>query len=104
MWTECVIDVTHDDGEMLCFCPIERGPDGGIESIVTGMNYLSLEPPADWKIAGVVHADGQDAVEAWCETNAGRLTALSEGQMAEPCDCGDCLECDARARLHDDIA
>lgn len=77
MWTEYVIDATMGirDG-LLCFCPVERATNGEVENIVTGMNYLSDAPPNDGKLIGVVHADGQPAVEAWCEANKALLDRL----------------------------
>lgn len=72
-WDEWVIDATMgaQDG-MLCFCPIERGPDGEIENIVTGMNFVGA-PPEGGKVVAVVHQDGQEAVEAFCAENQALL-------------------------------
>lgn len=65
MWGDCVIDASMGaNGGLLCFCPVELGPDGEIESIITGMNFVGA-PPTGSAVIGVVHEDGQDAAEAF---------------------------------------
>jgi hypothetical protein len=46
-----------------CFCPLEGDLDGEY-AIVTGMNYLGDAPPSGTVVA-VVHADGQEACDAF---------------------------------------
>ncbi len=66
MWDKYVIDGTIGTPPgLLCFCPVELDEDGEISSIITGMNYLSDTPPGDAEVIAVVHADGQDAVDAF---------------------------------------
>lgn len=67
-WEQWVVDVTLDKGEgIYCFCPIEGEIGEGEYSIVFGMDILSPIPPG--KLVGVIHADGDEAVTQWCETN-----------------------------------
>jgi hypothetical protein len=63
MWNEWVLDLTFGTEPMPCFCPYER--DTG--AIVTGMNMLTDRCPGE--LVGVVHLDGQEAVEKWCADN-----------------------------------
>ena len=65
-WTECVIDATMGarDG-MFCFCPVERDEHGQITSVISGLNFLGA-PPTDMRFIGVIHEDGQAAVEEFC--------------------------------------
>jgi hypothetical protein len=66
MFDECVIDASMGvSGGMLCFCPIERGPDGEISNIIIGMNFVGA-PPRGSRVVAVVHENGQEAVEAFC--------------------------------------
>ena len=62
MFEEWVLDATMgvQDG-MACFVPIEK--DG---SLVLGMNMIGRCPG---KLVGVVHLDGQEAVERWIAEN-----------------------------------
>lgn len=73
-----VLDATLDEpGAPHCFVPVELGPDGEVESIVFGMNYLSSDPPNGGRFVGVIHADGQEAVDAWCEANQEEVDRLA---------------------------
>jgi len=66
IWDEWLVDVTFGS---LCFVPIERtGPDDDDFNIVFGMNYVADEPPSG-KVIGIIHEDGQEAVEQWCREN-----------------------------------
>lgn len=60
-WKNWVLDGTF--GWPAPFCPIE-GDINGEFSVVVGMNVLATTPPG--KMVGIVHADGQEAVEAFC--------------------------------------
>src|SRR5262245_51716586 len=60
-----VIDASMT-GTPFCFCPIE-GDIRGEFTIVTGVNILSDKPPHGGALVGIVHPDGQKAVEAFCE-------------------------------------
>ncbi len=69
MWDEYVIDVTLEvydsdifNTRVFCFCPYEA--DTG--TVVTGMNLIT-DWPEQAKVVGVVHMDGQEAVEKWIE-------------------------------------
>lgn len=77
-WTSYVIDASMGarDG-LFCFCPIEGDVDGDF-TVVTGMNYLSTQPPKGSKLIAIIHPDGQDAVNEFCEENKGALDRLSQ--------------------------
>jgi hypothetical protein len=64
-WTHWALDATL--GEPLGFVPVEIDDAGRVEAIVWGMTYITDTPPG--KLIGVVHQNGQDAVEAWCAEN-----------------------------------
>lgn len=71
-----VLDATlspHDG--LFCFCPVEGDLQGDYQ-IVTGLNYLSTEPPPTGYLAGVIHEDGQAAVEKWCEQHRTELEKM----------------------------
>lgn len=65
MWREWLLDVSF---EYPCFVPYERDTD----QVVVGMNMLSARCPGE--LVGVMHSDGQDAVEKWCAENPDWLT------------------------------
>lgn len=80
---ECfVMDATLDSGDGLhCFVPITFDANGEVESLVVGMNYVSPDPPERGRFLGIVHMDGQDAVDEWVSANTGeyeRLRAFAE--------------------------
>lgn len=56
-----------------CFCPIEGDLEGDFK-IVTGMNLISDKPNGD--LLGIVHENGQQAVEQWCAEHAEELEQL----------------------------
>lgn len=60
-----VVDVTFGGDGIFCFVPVEFGPGGEVESLLIGMNYLSSEPPHGGRVVGIIHSDGDDAVETW---------------------------------------
>lgn len=66
-----VLDCTLETGAdgLYCFCPVETDEGGEITSIVVGLNYLSTSPPDRGRFIGVVHADGQEACDAWCASH-----------------------------------
>ena len=80
MFDAYVIDATMGarDG-LLCFCPVELGEDGSIVSIITGMNFLG-SMPVGGRLIAIVHEDGQDAVEAFCERHADLLANVHNGE------------------------
>ena len=67
IFKEWVIDVSFDPP---CFVPYERETD----RLVIGMNLVSNAPPG--KLIGVIHQDGQEAVEKWCEDNPDEIARL----------------------------
>lgn len=76
-WTECVIDATiATPSGAFCFCPIEGDITTADYKIVSGMNVISDKPPDGWRLRGVVHEDGQAAVEAFCEKNEEAIAIL----------------------------
>lgn len=66
-----VLDATM--GWPPCFCPVEGDLDGDY-SIVTGLNLIGSAPKG--KIVAVIHADGQEAANAFYETHRDAITAL----------------------------
>lgn len=73
-----VVDVTLADGDRgHCFVPVEFGPDGEVETIVLGMNYLTTEPPHGGTVVGIIHSDGEQAVEAWIEEHPTEYVEIS---------------------------
>lgn len=78
MWNECVIDASMGcrDG-LFTFCPIE-GDLAGEFTVVTGMNYIGKAPHGTMKLVGIVHPDGQDAVDKFCREYEPELTTLKE--------------------------
>lgn len=81
MWKEWVIDVTLDPDQsffntrVFCFCPYEAQT----ESVVTGMTLLTSWPE-EGKVVGIVHMDGQEAVEKWIEENPEAMKIIEERQ------------------------
>lgn len=72
-----VLDATMGlRGGMGCFCPVEMNDAGEITAIITGMNYISACPPNGGKLIAIVHEDGQDAVEHFCEVHAEFIAAM----------------------------
>lgn len=64
MWKEWVIDASMSAPEgCACFVPYEREED----TFVLGMNLISDRCPGE--LLGVIHANGQEAVEEWCKAN-----------------------------------
>jgi hypothetical protein len=47
-----------------CFCPLNE--DG---SITLGLSFISDGPPDGAAFGAVFHSDGQEAVEAWCDSH-----------------------------------
>jgi hypothetical protein len=78
IWNECVIDASMGckDG-VFCFCPIE-GDITGEFTIVTGMNYISKAPHGSMRLVGIVHPDGNEAVERFCQHYEPELESLKE--------------------------
>jgi hypothetical protein len=74
MWNECVLDATISRDGVFTFCPIE-GDINGEFSIVTGMNFVGM-PPEGMKVVAIVHEDGDDAVNAFCERFKDELQTL----------------------------
>lgn len=71
-WKNWVIDASMSEPRVngqACFCPIEGDLDGEY-AIVTGLSIFTDKVPHDGKCVAIVHDDGQEAVEAWCERNA----------------------------------
>lgn len=66
-----ILDASHEiGGGLFCFCPVEFSPEGKFEGIVTGLNFLSTEPPEGSRFYGVTHEAGQAACERWCDEHA----------------------------------
>ena len=74
MWDQYILDATTGcQNGLFCFCPVE-GDVNGDYSIVFGMNILSDKPPG--KLVAIIHAEGQEAVEAFCKEYAEELNSL----------------------------
>lgn len=71
-WDNWVIDATM--GVPFCFCPIDGDLDGE-HSIVIGINVLGGPPPGA-KVIAVVHAEGQEAADAFYEKHKTEIDAL----------------------------
>jgi hypothetical protein len=78
-WEQWVIDASmaepYREG-FACFCPLEGDIDGDFK-IVVGLSVFSDVTPHAGKMVAVVHSDGQQAVEEWCDRNADFLAALA---------------------------
>jgi len=74
-----VMEITHyreEDGGLVCFVPIENIGQPN-ETLVLGMNILSDVEHFDLgKIVGIVHLDGQEAVDKWVELHPEIFQAL----------------------------
>lgn len=83
-WEQCILDATLDMGRYppFTFCPIE-GDIKGDYKIVTGMMFMSDMPPDGMELVGIVHLDGQEAVEAFCAKYATVLEELRERLKAK---------------------
>lgn len=77
MWKECVIDASMGarDG-LFTFCPIEGDINGNFQ-VVTGMNFIG-SPPKEMKLVAIIHPDGAEAVNQFCEDNREALDRLRE--------------------------
>lgn len=80
IWKDCVIDVTLDPHDpeifntrVFCFCPYEAETG----TIVTGMSLIT-DWPENWKVVGIVHADGDETVEKWIEDNPEVMKIIEE--------------------------
>lgn len=83
MWNQCVLDAGISRDGMFTFCPIEGDIDGEF-AIVTGMNFIGL-PPKGLRMVAIVHPDGNEAVNAFCEKYNAELDTLSnELKQREP--------------------
>lgn len=90
MYDNWILDAGMSPGNgMFCFCPVELDDDGQITTVVTGLNMLSGQPPSSGVLIGVIHEDGQEAVEAFCEANRediDRLLAEARRLKTNPSD------------------
>jgi len=69
MWQEWLLDVSF---EVPCFVPYDRVTG----QVIAGMNMLSARCPGE--LVGVIHVDGQDAVEKWCVENPDWITRFGK--------------------------
>lgn len=58
IWTDYVLNVTHEPYSFHPFCD---------EEVVIGMEMIYEKCPGN--LVGVIHEDGQDAVNDWCAHN-----------------------------------
>lgn len=62
----CVIDATMGCNKgVFVFCPVEGDLNGDCQ-IITGLNMVSSKVPEGYKLVGIVHEEGQVAVEQFC--------------------------------------
>ena len=79
-----VVDITlynednEDTSDLLCFVPVEHFDDPEKRAFVVGMNYLtSPEGFSDrGKLVGIIHADGQEAIDKWVEDHPDLMKRL----------------------------
>lgn len=77
-WPDWVVDATMGCHKgLFTFCPVESLVGDGV-SIVIGMNFLGNRPPEGANLVGIFHANGQDALEQFCQDYAIELAALEE--------------------------
>lgn len=77
MTEDYVLDCTFGERDgFLCFCPVNYDEEGNVESIMTGLSYLSDRPPDGARFVGVVHMDGQEACDKWCAENEETINRL----------------------------
>jgi hypothetical protein len=70
-----VLDATlAGDGPPWPFCPLEGDPEGEF-TVVEGLTLVTDRPPGEF--VGVVHAEGQEAVEAWMEVHGDALEEVA---------------------------
>jgi hypothetical protein len=72
-WDQWVLDVTRHKKEMPLWVPISFNEDG-THDLVVGMNVFSDDCPGTPK--GIIHEDGDDAVNEWIENNAPEMVRL----------------------------
>ncbi len=84
MYKEWVADVTlihPSQPDLLCFVPIENAGQPN-EVLVLGMNLLTtpegFKERGGAKCIGIVHMDGQKAVEKWISDNADIVKRLKQ--------------------------
>ena len=76
-WTQCVIDASFEPvGEAFTFCPIEGDINTNDYKVVTGMNYVSSDPPNGVKLVAIIHPDGQEAVLDFCDKHETLLDSM----------------------------
>lgn len=72
MFDDWLVDVTAYDPEykgLLCFIPVED-IETGSPTFVTGMNLLtSIDSFDQGRLRGIIHFEGQEFVDKWCEEN-----------------------------------
>jgi hypothetical protein len=74
MW---VLDATlAGDGPPYPFVPVEVDEHGLPSGFLVGMTFVSDCPPGEF--VGVIHADGDEACEAWVEEHREFLATLGE--------------------------
>lgn len=69
-WDKWVIDATM--GVPFCFCPMDG------DDIVTGVNMLAAAPPGGGELVGVIHADGDEAANAFYEEHKAEIDRIRE--------------------------
>jgi hypothetical protein len=70
-WVADVTNQTPD--EPLVFVPVEYAEDGSVAGFTFGLTFIGDRPPG--KFVGVIHANGEEAAEAWVHDNYDRIQA-----------------------------
>lgn len=73
----------RSDG-LFIFNPVELNEAGEIIAVVSGLNFLSTEPPDGAFFGGVTHPDGQEACEAFVEEHRAAIEDLKERRGCPP--------------------
>lgn len=79
-----VIDAISDEfaefGQYV-FCPVEMTSEGEITKIYTGLSLIA-EWPEHGEVVGVIHDQGQEAVEAWCKAHPEVMEKIKENRKS----------------------
>ena len=80
-WTGWLIDASGEAPlGMFCFIPYTGDLHDGSFAVVDGLDYVGLVAPGP--VHGIVHPDGQAAVDAWEQAQRPYLDALELRMMA----------------------
>lgn len=77
IWKVWAVDAGCSTKEMFCYIPVENA-ETGQPTFVTGMNVLASpdEPPGN--VVMVIHPDGDETTQKWCDENSELLERLKK--------------------------